>query len=137
MRAVYFACINTSQNAQNRTELHNTCSFQLLCLKERDAQIRSFHRALRDVGFLQIIGHGVSSQLRAEVQQEARTFFYLDHDTKMSIAPHKYNPDNQHYYRGYFPATVFGKEVHTVDVLLNLYALLLYSNTFVMVFADF
>ena len=63
----------------------------------------------RLTGFFQISNHGVGDldKLTAEA---FRFFKSLSHEEKMAMASNKFNPANSHVYRGYFPASVNGKE---------------------------
>ena len=61
----------------------------------------------RKNGFFQITGHGV--QNLSQLTSEALRFFKtLSYEQKMELAANKFNPKNQHTYRGYFPAKVNG-----------------------------
>lgn len=79
-------------------------------VEEKDETLRQIHTACKDIGFLSIINHGVSQSLIDRMERAGKQFFYLPKQSKMSVAPNKWNPENSNVYRGYFPATVFGKE---------------------------
>eukprot|EP00455_Lapot_gusevi_P006568 TRINITY_DN1279_c0_g2_i2.p1 TRINITY_DN1279_c0_g2~~TRINITY_DN1279_c0_g2_i2.p1 ORF type:complete len:384 (-),score=92.08 TRINITY_DN1279_c0_g2_i2:162-1253(-) len=63
-----------------------------------------------DIGFLVITNHGVNKKTVEDLVLAQEKFFALPLEKKMALASNKYNPQNQHVYRGYFPATVNGKE---------------------------
>jgi len=67
------------------------------------------HTACKDIGFMSVVGHSVPLELIDRMERAGKKFFYLPKEDKMSIAPKKWNPDNSNKYRGYFPATVFGR----------------------------
>jgi isopenicillin N synthase-like dioxygenase len=58
---------------------------------------RAVDRACRDVGFLVIAGHGVSAELRSEVEKAMMSFFSLPVELKQRWAA---TPDNVRGYRG-------------------------------------
>ena len=61
----------------------------------------------RKSGFFQITNHGIPDLLR--LTQEALRFFkQLSKEQKMHLAANIFNRNNQHTYRGYFPAKVNG-----------------------------
>lgn len=63
----------------------------------------------RQSGFFQITNHGIEKL--ANLTAEALRFFKtLSLEQKMSLSANKFNPNNKHTYRGYFPAKVNGKE---------------------------
>ena len=66
--------------------------------------------AMKNIGFMSIINHGVPKQLIERMEKTGKDFFYLPSDVKMSIASKKWNAENENRYRGYIPASVFGKE---------------------------
>lgn len=66
--------------------------------------------AMRNIGFMSIINHGVPKELIQRMEKTGKDFFNLSHDEKMLIASKKWNPENKNRYRGYIPASVFGKE---------------------------
>lgn len=55
-------------------------------------------RAAREVGFFQIVGHGIGEARRAALLSQARRFFALDHDRKMD-----YYIGRSAHHRGYVP----------------------------------
>jgi isopenicillin-N synthase len=60
----------------------------------------------RKSGFFQITNHGVPDLPR--LSKEALRFFKMSTKQKMHLAANKFNPNNQHTYRGYFSAKVNG-----------------------------
>ncbi len=65
--------------------------------------------ALRDVGFVTIVGHGAEADIAA-ILPLARRFFALDAAAKHALAPRRWNPASPNVYRGYFPSSADGKE---------------------------
>jgi isopenicillin N synthase-like dioxygenase len=63
----------------------------------------------RQTGFFQITNHGVEN-LEQLTSEAFRFFETLTNEEKMSMASKKFNQNNNHIYRGYFPASVNGKE---------------------------
>ena len=70
----------------------------------------SIRRACEQVGFFQIIGHGVNQELFDAMVKEAKRFFSQSEQEKMKYAVKKWNVENRNSYRGYFPSSVNGKE---------------------------
>ena len=65
----------------------------------------------RKSGFFQISQHEIDTDLLKSLTSETFRFFKeLSIDQKMGMARKKFNPKNSHVYRGFFPATVNGKE---------------------------
>lgn len=63
------------------------------------------------VGFFQIIGHGINQGLIHEMVNQVETFFKQSDEQKHRYAVQKWNPKNKNNsYRGYFPSSVNGKE---------------------------
>jgi isopenicillin N synthase-like dioxygenase len=71
---------------------------------------RAIRQACETVGFFQIVGHGVDQQLVDSLVLEARRFFSQSTEEKQRYAVNKWNSANKNAYRGYFPASVNGKE---------------------------
>lgn len=64
-----------------------------------------------NVGFFQIIGHGIDQQLIDSMINEVEIFFNQSSEEKHRYAVQKWNPLNKkNSYRGYFPSSVNGKE---------------------------
>jgi isopenicillin N synthase-like dioxygenase len=71
---------------------------------------KSIRQACETYGFFQIINHGVSRDLIDHMTNESYRFFRLSSDEKLKCAARRWNPQNSNEYRGYFPASVNGKE---------------------------
>ena len=85
----------------------------LLSTSDGSTQInvsKTIRHACETVGFFQIIGHGIDECLIDKMITEARRFFNQSFEEKQRYAVHKWNPSNSNKYRGYFPASVNGKE---------------------------
>mmetsp|Transcript_5807 Transcript_5807/g.8129 ORF Transcript_5807/g.8129 Transcript_5807/m.8129 type:complete len:331 (-) Transcript_5807:75-1067(-) len=67
-------------------------------------------KACEVVGFFKIVGHPIPRETLDQLMEEAYRFFSLPSEEKMQFAPKKWNPNNTNTYRGYFPASVNGKE---------------------------
>jgi len=65
----------------------------------------------RFTGFFQITNHGIPD-LQGFTEKAFEFFKTLSTEQKMAMAPKKFNPNNKHVYRGYFPASVNGKKIY-------------------------
>lgn len=74
---------------------------------EVQAQLRAAGEA---VGFMTVVGHGVSRRLITAAAEAGRRFFSLADEAKLRAAPRRWNPESPNIYRGYFPASAAGKE---------------------------
>ena len=72
--------------------------------------IQKIEAACVDVGFFQIIGHGINKKNIANISKVGNNFFNSSIKNKMKLAPKKWNQLNKNVYRGYFPNDVNGKE---------------------------
>ena len=72
--------------------------------------LNQIQRACIDVGFFQIVGHGIEKNLIHKITRTAHKFFNSKEDNKYKLAPKKWNKSNNNVYRGYFPSDVNGKE---------------------------
>ena len=72
--------------------------------------IKKIKRACVDVGFFQIIGHGIEIKEINNICKIGNNFFNSSIKNKNKLAPKKWNKKNKNTYRGYFPNTVNGKE---------------------------
>ena len=63
-----------------------------------------------NIGFFQIVGHGISKKDINNVAKVGNKFFNSSNKNKMKIAQKKWNKNNKNSYRGYFPNDVNGKE---------------------------
>ena len=72
--------------------------------------LNQIQRACIEVGFFQIVGHGIEKNLIHKITRTAHKFFNSKEDNKYRLAPKKWNKSNNNVYRGYFPSDVNGKE---------------------------
>ena len=98
MKKNYIPTINIS-----KLNLKNINSKNNLILKQ-------IQKACIDVGFFQIVGHGIEKKLINKITKTAHKFFNSKVKNKYKLAPKKWNKSNSNVYRGYFPSDVNGKE---------------------------
>jgi isopenicillin N synthase-like dioxygenase len=72
--------------------------------------VKEIEKACLDVGFFQIIGHGIKLKNINKICKVGENFFKLNIKNKLKLAPKKWNKKNKNVYRGYFPNDVNGKE---------------------------
>ncbi len=72
--------------------------------------LKEIEYASVNVGFFQIVGHGISKSEIRNITMVGNRFFQSSHFNKMKLAPNKWNKSNKNTYRGYFPNDVNGKE---------------------------
>ena len=72
--------------------------------------IKKIEKACVDVGFFQVVGHGINIKKINNVCKIGNKFFNSSKTNKNKLAPKKWNKKNKNLYRGYFPNTVNGKE---------------------------
>ena len=72
--------------------------------------IKKIEKACIDVGFFQVIGHGIDIKEINNVCKIGNKFFNSSDDNKNKLAPKKWIKKNKNIYRGYFPNSVNGKE---------------------------
>ena len=72
--------------------------------------IKKIERACVEVGFFQIINHGISKKQLLRISNIGNKFFKSSKQNKIKLAPKKWNNKNINIYRGYFPNNVNGKE---------------------------
>jgi|TARA_B100001057_G_scaffold418890_1_gene438392 isopenicillin N synthase-like dioxygenase len=72
--------------------------------------IKEIEKACKNVGFFQIIGHGINQKDIRKICKIGNKFFNSSEKNKKKLAPKKWNKINKNVYRGYFPNTVNGKE---------------------------
>jgi len=72
--------------------------------------IKKIEKACKEVGFFQVIGHGIKQKDINNIIKVGNNFFKLPIKDKMKLAPNKWNRLNKNIYRGYFPNNVNGKE---------------------------
>jgi isopenicillin N synthase-like dioxygenase len=75
--------------------------------RDVQAQMRA---ACSEIGFMTITGHGVPRERIDAVVAAAERFFAQSDESKLAIAPRRWNPDSANVYRGYFPSSAAGKE---------------------------
>ena len=72
--------------------------------------INKIREACVNIGFFQIIGHGINQKEIRDICRVGNKFFKLSDTNKKKLSPKKWNPKNKNIYRGYFPNDVNGKE---------------------------
>ena len=72
--------------------------------------IKKIEKACIEVGFFQVVGHGINIKKINDVCKIGNKFFNSSKVNKNKLAPKKWNKKNKNLYRGYFPNTVNGKE---------------------------
>ena len=72
--------------------------------------INKINKACVEVGFFQIIGHGIKLSNINKICTIGEKFFETSFQNKLKLAPRKWNKKNKNFYRGYFPNDVNGKE---------------------------
>ena len=95
----YIPTINISSLIENN--FNSIKSFQT---------IKKIEKACIEVGFFQIIGHGINIKEINNICNIGNKFFNSPEKNKIKLAPKKWNKKNKNIYRGYFPNSVNGKE---------------------------
>ena len=72
--------------------------------------LKKIEKACVEVGFFQIIGHGINTKKIDNICKIGNKFFNSSEKNKNKLAPKKWNKINKNIYRGYFPNSVNGKE---------------------------
>ena len=72
--------------------------------------INKIIKACRNIGFFQIVGHGISKKKIKNICNIGNKFFNSPEKNKRKLASKKWNYKNKNLYRGYFPNDVNGKE---------------------------
>jgi isopenicillin N synthase-like dioxygenase len=72
--------------------------------------LEAMHAACSEVGFMAITGHGVPLHTTRALIDAAHHFFALPEETRLGVAPERWNPAAPNRYRGYFPSSAQGKE---------------------------
>ena len=72
--------------------------------------INKIKKACINIGFFQVIGHGISQKNIRNICNIGSKFFNSSKKNKIRLSPKKWNPRNNNIYRGYFPNDVNGKE---------------------------
>ena len=71
---------------------------------------KKIEKACIEIGFFQIIEHGIKLQNIKKICTIGENFFKSNKKNKLKLAPKKWNEQNENIYRGYFPNDVNGKE---------------------------
>jgi len=72
--------------------------------------IKKIKKACIDIGFFQVIGHGINKKNIKNICNVGNKFFNSSENNKKKLSPKKWNHKNKNIYRGYFPNDVNGKE---------------------------
>ena len=72
--------------------------------------INKIKKACINIGFFQVIGHGIGQKNIKNVCKVGSKFFNSSEKNKRKLLPKKWNAKNKNIYRGYFPNDVNGKE---------------------------
>jgi len=72
--------------------------------------INKIKKACINVGFFQVIDHGISKKSIKNICSAGNKFFNSSDNNKRKLTPKKWNYKNKNIYRGYFPNDVNGKE---------------------------
>ena len=72
--------------------------------------INKIRKACQNIGFFQVVGHGVSKKKIKNICNVGNKFFNSPKKNKIKLSPKKWNYKNKNIYRGYFPNDVNGKE---------------------------
>ena len=78
--------------------------------KKSTKTIKKIKKACIDIGFFQVIGHGINKKNIKNICNVGNKFFNSSENNKIKLAPKKWNFKNKNIYRGYFPNDVNGKE---------------------------
>ncbi len=95
----YIPTINISSLIKNNFETQNAIK-----------TIKKIEKACVDIGFFQIIGHGLNLKEIKKTCEIGDKFFNSSVINKKQLSPKKWNKKNKNLYRGYFPSDVNGKE---------------------------
>ena len=72
--------------------------------------INKIEKACINVGFFQVVGHGIDLKEIKKTCDVGYKFFNSPEKNKKKLSPKKWNKKNKNLYRGYFPNNVNGKE---------------------------
>ena len=72
--------------------------------------INKIIKACQNIGFFQIVGHGISKKKIKNICNIGNKFFNSPEKNKRKLASKKWNYKNKNLYRGYFPNDANGKE---------------------------
>ncbi len=84
-------------------------SLPLIDVSDSARSVQEIERACRDIGFMNIVGHGIAEETITNVRASVVTYFDLPLTTKMAD---QISPDN---YRGYIPAGFFSANSGAAD----------------------
>ena len=99
MTKSYIPTINISSLIKNNFETKNAIK-----------TIKEIENACINVGFFQVVGHGLNLKHIQNICRVGNKFFNLSENEKKKLSPKKWNKKNKNIYRGYFPSDVNGKE---------------------------
>jgi len=99
MTKSYIPTINISSLTKNNFETKNAIK-----------AIKKIEKACINVGFFQVVGHGLNLKHVQDICKVGNKFFNLSDNNKKKLSPKKWNKKNNNIYRGYFPSDVNGKE---------------------------
>ena len=78
--------------------------------KKSKKVIKEIKKACINIGFFQVIGHGINKKSIRNICNVGNKFFSSSNKIKKKLSPKKWNHKNKNLYRGYFPNDVNGKE---------------------------
>ena len=78
--------------------------------KKSKETIKKIEKACVEIGFFQIVNHGMNKKQIQSISNVGNKFFRSSEQNKIKLAPKKWNNKNKNIYRGYFPKDVNGKE---------------------------
>ncbi len=78
--------------------------------KKSKETIKKIEKACVEIGFFQIINHGINKKQIQNICNIGKNFFKSSYQNKIKLASKKWNNKNTNLYRGYFPNHVNGKE---------------------------
>ena len=90
-------------------DISSLLNLEFSTLEAKNA-IKKIEKACVEVGFFQVVGHGINIKKINNVCKIGNKFFNSSKANKNKLAPKKWNKKNKNLYRGYFPNTVNGKE---------------------------
>ncbi len=99
MTKSYIPTINISSLIKNNFDTQNSLK-----------TIKKIEKACVNVGFFQVIGHGLNLKQIKKTCEIGNKFFNSSISNKRKLSPKKWNKNNKNLYRGYFPSDVNGKE---------------------------
>ncbi len=99
MKKNYIPTINISTLIKNNFETSSSIK-----------TIKKIEKACVNVGFFQVVGHGINLKEIKKTCEVGKKFFNTSDNNKRKLSPKKWNKNNKNLYRGYFPSDVNGKE---------------------------